>query len=58
MGYLFSSYVFCSKKHVKISNEILYIYLETILTEGNDITTEIKQRIFVANKTNYGLKNS
>jgi hypothetical protein len=56
MGYLFSSSEFCTKKQVKISNESLYVYLEIILTEDNVITTEIKQRIFVTNKTNYGLK--
>jgi len=42
MSYLFSSSEFCSKKQVKISKESLYVYLETILTEDNDITTEIK----------------
>jgi hypothetical protein len=29
-------------------------YLETVLTEYNDITTEIKQRRIMANKTSYG----
>jgi len=51
MGYLFSSSELCSKKQVKISNESLYVYLETLITEDNDITTEIKRRIIVANKT-------
>jgi hypothetical protein len=31
-------------------------YLGTILTEDNDVTTEINQRIIMANKTSYGLK--
>jgi hypothetical protein len=31
-------------------------YLGTILTEDNDVTTEIKQRIIMANKTSCGLK--
>jgi sorting nexin-29 len=31
-------------------------YLGTTLTEDNDISTEIKQRIIMANKTSYGLK--
>jgi hypothetical protein len=30
--------------------------LGAALTEDNDITTEIKQRIIMANKTSYGLK--
>jgi hypothetical protein len=30
--------------------------LGTTLTEDNDISTEIKQRIIMANKTSYGLK--
>ena len=52
-GLTFNSSEFCSKKQVKISNESLYVYLGTILTEYNDTTTEIKQRIIVANKTSY-----
>ena len=31
-------------------------YLRTILTEDNDIATEIKQRLVMDNKTSYGLK--
>jgi hypothetical protein len=31
-------------------------YLGTISTEDNDITTEIKQLIIMADKTSYGLK--
>jgi hypothetical protein len=31
-------------------------YLGTTLTEDNDINTESKQRIIMANKTSYGLK--
>jgi len=31
-------------------------YLGTILTEDNDMTTEIKHQITIANKTSYGLK--
>jgi len=31
-------------------------YLATILREDNDVTTEIKQRIIMANKTSYRLK--
>jgi hypothetical protein len=31
-------------------------YLETVLTEYNDITAEMKQRRIMANKTSYGLK--
>jgi len=31
-------------------------YLGTILTEDNDMTTEIKHQITVADKTSYGLK--
>ena len=31
-------------------------YPGTTITEDNDITTEIKQRMNMANKTTYGLK--
>ena len=31
-------------------------HVGTVLTEYNDITTEIKQRIIMANKASYGLK--
>lgn len=31
-------------------------YLATILTQDNEVTTEIKHRIIMANKTSYGLK--
>jgi hypothetical protein len=58
MSYLFSSFEFYSKKQVKISNESLYVYLETILMEDNNVNTEIKQPMIVANKTSYGLKKN
>jgi len=34
----------------------VFKYLGTILAEDNDIITEIKQRIIMANKISYGLK--
>ena len=30
-------------------------YLGTVVTEDNDVTTEIKQGIIMANKTSHGL---
>jgi hypothetical protein len=48
-------------KMLKIENQEYemikeFNYLGTILTEDNDVTTEINQRVIMANKTSYGLK--